>query len=73
MSAMRLGIVLVAFVPLAVAGAGCASVPAYDRGLLAHKSMTPGELAPPSEVHVRAVHEGAVGGGFAAGGGCGCN
>jgi hypothetical protein len=52
---------------------GCVRVPAYDRGLLAHRSMTPGELEPPSESHVRAVHEGAAGGGFAAGGGCGCN
>jgi hypothetical protein len=73
MTAMRLGIVLVAFLAFALAGTGCASVPAYDRGLLAHKSMSPGELAPPSEVHVRAVHEGTLGGGFAAGGGCGCN
>lgn len=53
--------------------AGCATVPAYDRGLLAHRSMMPADLAPPSEAHVRSVHEGAVGGGFTAGGGCGCN
>jgi hypothetical protein len=58
---------------VAALAVGCVSVPAYDRGLLAHRSMTPADLAPPNEAHVRAVQEGAAGGGFAAGGGCGCN
>jgi hypothetical protein len=71
MPVRRAPFVLALFV--AVLSVACVSVPAYDRGLLAHRSMTPGDLAPPSESHVRAVHEGAVGGGFAAGGGCGCN
>jgi len=54
-------------------GAGCARLPPYERGQLAHPTMTTSDLARPSEEHVRAVQEGAVGGGFSAGGGCGCN
>ncbi len=57
----------------AIAISGCARVAPYERGLLAHPSMTTSDLAPPSEQHVREVQEGATGGGFAAGGGCGCN
>ncbi|MGH7293630.1 MAG: DUF4266 domain-containing protein [Polyangiaceae bacterium] len=53
--------------------AGCAHVPSYERGALAHPTMSTADLAPASEQHVRAVQEGAVGGGTAAGGGCGCN
>ncbi len=52
---------------------GCAHVAVYERGALAHPSMTTGDLASPSEEHVREVHEGAMGGSFSAGGGCGCN
>jgi len=51
----------------------CVKVPAYDRGLLAHRSMTTADLAGPAEAHTRAIQEGASGGGFEAGGGCGCN
>jgi uncharacterized protein DUF4266 len=53
--------------------AACANVAPYDRGKLAHPSMTTADLAGPGEAHVRAVHEGATGGGFEVGGGCGCN
>jgi len=53
--------------------AGCARVPAYERGHLAHPTMTTSDLTRPSEQHVRVVQEGAAGGGFSAGGGCGCN
>jgi Domain of unknown function (DUF4266) len=52
---------------------GCAHVPAYDRELLAHSTMTTSDLARPSEEHVRTVQEGAVGGAVGTGGGCGCN
>jgi hypothetical protein len=52
---------------------GCSHVAPYERGVLAHPTMTSGDLAGPSEAHVRAVHEGAVGGGAAAESGCGCN
>lgn len=65
---------LIALAALLSLGAGaCASVPGYDRGRLAHPSMTTADLARVSEEHVRSVHEGAAGGGFAVGGGCGCN
>lgn len=53
--------------------AACANVAPYERGKLAHPSMTTSDIVSPSEEHVRAVQEGAVGGGAAAGGGCGCN
>lgn len=58
---------------IACAADGCAHVPAYEREKLAHPTMTTDDLARPSEDHVRAVQEGAVGGGDATGGGCGCN
>jgi hypothetical protein len=58
---------------LVAASAACAHVPAYARGNLAKPSMTTSDLASPSEAHTRAVQEGAMGGGGAAGGGCGCN
>jgi hypothetical protein len=58
---------------LASASIGCTQVAAYDRGKLAHPTMTTKDLAGPAEAHVRAVHEGATGGAFEAGGGCGCN
>jgi hypothetical protein len=56
--------------PLLVA---CARIAPYERGSLAHPSMTTSDIMAPSEEHVRAVHEGAAGGGASAGGGCGCN
>ena len=55
------------------ATAGCTHVAPYEREALAHPTMSSADLTRPSEEHVRAVQEGAVGGGFAAGGGCGCN
>jgi hypothetical protein len=51
----------------------CAHVAPYDRAQLAHPTMTTSDLARAAEEHVRAVQEGAIGGGFSAGGGCGCN
>jgi hypothetical protein len=58
---------------LLAALAGCAHLAPYERGALAHPTMTTGDVVSPSEEHVRAVHEGATGGSFSAGGGCGCN
>jgi hypothetical protein len=52
---------------------GCARVAPYERARLAHPSMTMSDMAGPSEEHVRAVQEGATGGGAMVGGGCGCN
>lgn len=61
---------LVALVALASA---CTKVAPYERGKLAHPTMTTGDLVGAGEAHVRAVHEGATGGSFEVGGGCGCN
>ena len=65
---------VVGLVMLVLAGvAGCGGVPPYERGRLAHRTMTTADLASPAEAHARSIHEGATGGGFEAGGGCGCN
>jgi hypothetical protein len=62
------------FVSLAsFAVSACAHVPAYERGALAHPSMTTADIAGAAEAHTRAIQEGAAGGGFEVGGGCGCN
>lgn len=52
---------------------GCVSVAPYERGTLAHPSMSPEEMATGFDEHVRAVSEGATGGFGGGGGGCGCN
>src|ERR1700690_766787 len=59
-----------AFVWLLVSAA-CTPVAPYERCSLAHPTMTPADIVSPSEEHVRAVQEGAIGGGGAAGGGGG--
>jgi hypothetical protein len=51
----------------------CTHVAPYQRERLAHPTMTTADLVRPSEEHVRAVQEGAIGGDTSAGGGCGCN
>ncbi len=52
--------------------AGCTHVAPYDRARLAYPSMTDSYESAMSS-HVRAVHEGASGGGSVAESGCGCN
>lgn len=52
---------------------GCASVAPYERGNLAHPTMTPDDMSTGLDEHVRAVSEGATGGFGGGGGGCGCN
>jgi len=64
-----LGISLV----LGCLSSACAPVAAYQRGALAHPTMTSEDLASGLESHVRAVSEGASGGLGGGGGGCGCN
>jgi hypothetical protein len=66
---MRFTLSLVLLLPLMA----CARVAPYERGRLAHPTMTPSDIASPSEAHVRQVQEGATGGGASAGAGCGCN
>jgi hypothetical protein len=65
--------VIVASVIVTLSAGGCAHVAPYEREKLAHSTMSTEDLARASEDHVRAVHEGAVGGGNSSGGGCGCN
>ncbi|MEO8875647.1 MAG: DUF4266 domain-containing protein [Polyangiaceae bacterium] len=61
------------FAVAALSTAACAHVAPYERGALAHPTMTTADPTGPGEAHARDVQEGAVGGGFTAGGGCGCN
>ncbi len=58
---------------LLVLATGCANVASYERGVLAHPSMTSQDLSTGFDEHVRAVSEGAAGGFSGGGGGCGCN
>lgn len=51
----------------------CTKVAPYERGMLAHPTMTPEEISIGLDGHVRAVSEGAAGGLGGGGGGCGCN
>lgn len=53
--------------------AGCVKVAPYERGVLAHPTMTADEMSVGLDAHVRAVSEGAAGGLGGGGGGCGCN
>lgn len=52
---------------------GCVQVKPWQRGKLAHPTMSTSSFAGPAEEHLYAVHEGAAGGGAAAESGCGCN
>ena len=54
------------------ASSACTHVAPYQRGKLAHPTMTM-EPSGPGADHMHAIHEGASGGGGAAEGGCGCN
>ena len=58
---------------LLVFAAGCTHVAPYERGKLAHPTMTDAFGDGPAASHVYAVHEGATGGGSVAESGCGCN
>jgi hypothetical protein len=57
---------------LVVASVACSHVAPYERGKLAHATMTD-DFQGPAASHVLAVHEGATGGGSLAESGCGCN
>jgi hypothetical protein len=52
--------------------ASCTHVAPYQRGKLAHPTMTADDQGPAAS-HVLAVQEGATGGGSLAESGCGCN
>jgi hypothetical protein len=51
----------------------CAPVAPYQRGALAHPTMTAEDLAYGMQTHVQAISEGGTGGLGGGGGGCGCN
>ena len=64
--------IVAAFV--AATATGCATVAPYERGTLAHPTMSAEDpYTTPLAEHVQAVSEGAVGGVGGGGGGCGCN
>lgn len=58
---------------LAVLASGCATVKPYQRGKLAHPTMSVEEPVGAAEAHVYGIQEGAQGGAGGSGGGCGCN
>jgi hypothetical protein len=58
---------------LSLTSMACEHVAAYERGRLAHPTMSTADISGTGEEHVRAIHEGATGGSMGAGGGCGCN
>jgi hypothetical protein len=62
-----------ALILAALSLAACSGAAPYERGKLAHPTMTTGDLSTPTEDHARAVQEGAAGGSLSVGGGCGCN
>jgi hypothetical protein len=57
----------------AVTQTACAKVAPYERGTLAHPTMTTDDVSLGVDAHVRGVSEGASGGLGGGGGGCGCN
>lgn len=66
-------IVALITVALLAFASGCVKVAPYERGMLAHPTMTAEEISIGLDGHVRAVSEGAAGGLGGGGGGCGCN
>jgi hypothetical protein len=61
-----------ALAALVLASTGCTHVAPYDRGRLAHPTMTQAVGSAAAD-HLHAVQEGAAGGGSVAESGCGCN
>lgn len=67
-------LVLAACAALGLSATGCVHVAPYERGTLAHPTMTTDDMSTGLDEHVRAVSEAAEGGGLGGGGGgCGCN
>lgn len=58
---------------IAVGALACKRVAPYERGTLAHPTMTPEDMGTALDEHVRGVSEGPGGGLGGGGGGCGCN
>lgn len=72
MSRSRVAVAVACALALAFVS-GCTKVAPYERGMLAHPTMTAEEIVIGLDGHVRAVSEGAAGGLGGGGGGCGCN
>jgi Domain of unknown function (DUF4266) len=53
--------------------AACVPVKAYERGKLAHPTMSTSPMGGPGEEHMHSIQEGSTGGDTGGGGGCGCN
>ena len=69
----HLALLVVGLLGLLAFASGCVKVAPYERGMLAHPTMTAEEISIGLDGHVRAVSEGAAGGLGGGGGGCGCN
>jgi hypothetical protein len=61
------------FLVMGALTAACAPVAPYQRGALAHPTMTPEDLSTGMQSHVQAISEAGNGGLNGGGGGCGCN
>lgn len=72
-AALRLRLRPLGALLLALAAPACTHVQAYERGNLAHPTMTTAPVVGIGAEHMYATQEGAIGGGAAAEGGCGCN
>jgi len=59
--------------PLVLLLTGCTHVKPWQRGKLAHPTMSEGAGSGPAVEHLYAVHEGAAGGSGGGESGCGCN
>jgi hypothetical protein len=70
-AAAVLGVVASGMLPATL---GCSHVAPYERGTLAHPTMSAEDpFKTPLAAHVEDVSEGAMGGLSGGGGGCGCN
>jgi len=71
----RLRVTITVLVSLTIAGAGCASVPAYERELLARPAMEGKEDGSWKRFgsHIAGAREAALDPSSSGGGGCGCN
>ncbi len=74
MTRTKLELLRIAFlVTCAFLAEGCTHVKPWERGKLAHPTMTSTGNPGPAEEHLYSIQEGAVGGGATATSGCGCN
>jgi hypothetical protein len=71
--AARGGALVLVVLATALSTMGCAPVAPYERGKLAHPTMSAGSLSTMGADHLYAISEGATGGSGGTGSGCGCN